>query len=287
MNKKLLSSLMAGLMLMPQGMSLSAKGPVSEFVKNNKTLVAGGAGLAGLAAGIAYLAHNSYFGKVAEMEFPPVGPDGLEADLFEKVAEEICEKLDKGKIVKISMPDSILATKLAHRVYRLKSKNKAPWIYYKPQAFPMGYNMMVEVDAEDGNEVVLTLNQTKRVGKNLALECVIEKSKSKCSNANKKFHEKKENNKAKGEKVEVAADSSDNLVDNNIGAETTSHEEGKINFESTANSSASYFADYSEADLLRDYSNPEENGLRDYTAENQNDDSNNSIFELSKSDDEN
>lgn len=286
MNKKLLSSLMAGLMLMPQGMSLSAKGPVSEFVKNNKTLVAGGAGLAGLAAGIAYLAHNSHFGKVAEMEFPPVGPDGLEADLFEKVAEEICEKLDKGKIVKISMPDSILATKLAQRVYNLKSQNKAPWIYYKPQAFPMRYNMMVEDDAEDGNEVVLTLNQTKRVGKKLALECVIEKSKNKGSNANKKFHEKKENNKVKDEKVKVAVDSSDNLVHNNIGAETTSHEEEKINFESTANSSASYFADYSEADLLRDYTNPEENGLIDYTAENQNDDSYNPIFELSKSDDE-
>ena len=176
MNKKLLLSLMAGLMLMPQGMSLSAKGPVSEFIKNNKAIVAGGAGLVGLTAEIAYLACTSHTDKVAEMEYPPVGPDDFAGDIFEKVAEEICENLDKGKIVKISITDGIFAMELAHRVYELKSQRKTPWIYYKPHAFPMDYKMTVKEDINDDEKVVLILDQTKRIGEKSVLECSIQKS---------------------------------------------------------------------------------------------------------------
>lgn len=63
MNKKLLSGLMAGMILFSQGASLSAQKPnegvVSKFLKNNKKLVSKGIGLLALAGGVAYIYRNN------------------------------------------------------------------------------------------------------------------------------------------------------------------------------------------------------------------------------------
>lgn len=96
MNKKLLSSLMAALMLIPQGASLSAKNPVSEFVKNHKKIVVGGAGLAaGLAAGIAYLVSTHNTGKVVELDSHALSLDDMTLDKseYEKILDTGIQRL--------------------------------------------------------------------------------------------------------------------------------------------------------------------------------------------------
>ena len=63
MNKKLLSGLMAGMILFSQGASLSAQKPsegvISKFLKNNKELVSKGISLLALAGGVAYIYRNN------------------------------------------------------------------------------------------------------------------------------------------------------------------------------------------------------------------------------------
>lgn len=63
MNKKLLSELMAGMILFSQGASLSAQKPsegvISKFLKNNKELVSKGISLLALAGGVAYIYRNN------------------------------------------------------------------------------------------------------------------------------------------------------------------------------------------------------------------------------------
>ena len=63
MNKKLLSGLMAGMILFSQGASLSAQKPsegvISKFLKNNKELVSKGISLLAFAGGVAYIYRNN------------------------------------------------------------------------------------------------------------------------------------------------------------------------------------------------------------------------------------
>ncbi len=177
MNKKLLSSLMAALMLIPQGASLSAKNPVSEFVKNHKKIVVGGAGLAvGLAVGIDYLVEYlvSTHDAGIELDFRAINLDDIATlDNFDKFEYErflniVSRGLDRGLTLKVLMKDIRSAMEFAHGVYGYKTKDKK---------IPMDYKMTMENDTNSCGEVTLVLNQTKRIGKKLALECAIQKSK--------------------------------------------------------------------------------------------------------------
>ncbi len=175
MNKKLLSSLMAALMLIPQGAPLSAKNPVSEFVKNHKKIVVGGAGLAaGLAAGIAYLVSTHNTDKVVELDFRDISLDDIATlDNFDKFEYErflniVSRGLDGGLTLKVLMKDIRSAMEFAHGVYGYKTKDKK---------IPMDYKITMENDTNSCGKVTLVLNQTKRIGKKLALECVIQISK--------------------------------------------------------------------------------------------------------------
>ena len=174
MNKKLLSGLMAALMLIPQGASLSAKNPVSEFVKNHKKIVVGGAGLAvGLAAGITYLVNTHNIDKVIELDSRAINLDDIatlddfDKSEYEKFLETVSKGLDEGFTVKILMEDSRSATEFSHRVYDYKTEDKE---------IPMDYKMVMENGTNSCGKVTLVLNQTKRIGKKLALECAIQKS---------------------------------------------------------------------------------------------------------------
>ena len=168
MNKKLLSSLMAGLMLIPQVMSLSAKNPVSEFIKNNKTLIAGGVGLAaGLAAGIALGAPSHDTAKDVEIEFPSFDSTGFLGLSFEEFLEEVSKILDKGLTVRVLIENSYYATKFSREVYDHKTQC---------EGIPMDYKMTVKEDINDDEKVVLILDQTKRIGEKSVLECSIQKS---------------------------------------------------------------------------------------------------------------
>ena len=175
MNKKLLSSLMAALMLIPQGASLSAKNPVSEFVKNHKKIAVGGAGLvAGLAAGITYLVSTHNAGKVVELDSHALSLDdmttlyNLDKSRYEKFLETVSKGLDGGLTLKVLMKDIRSAMEFAHGVYGYKTKDKK---------IPMDYKITMENDTNSWDKVTLVLNQTKRIGKKLALECVIQISK--------------------------------------------------------------------------------------------------------------
>ena len=108
MNKKLLASLMAGVMLVNQGASLSAVRPNQRgFWAENKNFIkgvlAGGVGTA-LAGTIAYLVHDcKEVLEVVEMEWPCDSDKSREEydfDLTEKV-KEVRKSLSEGKIVKI------------------------------------------------------------------------------------------------------------------------------------------------------------------------------------------
>ncbi len=169
MNKKLLSGLMAALMLIPQGASLSAKNPVSEFVKNHKKIVVGGAGLAaGLAAGITYLVSTHNTGKVVELDSHAISLDDMTLDKseYEKILDTVSKGLDEGFTLKVLMKDTRSAMEFSHRVYDYKTKDKK---------IPMDYKMLMENGTNSCGEVTLVLNQTKRIGKKLALECVTSK----------------------------------------------------------------------------------------------------------------
>ena len=177
MNKKLLSSLMAALMLIPQGASLSAKNPVSEFVKNHKKIVVGGAGLAvGLAVGIDYLVEYlvSTHDAGIELDFRAINLDDIATlDNFDKFEYErflniVSRGLDGGLTLKVLMKDIRSAMEFAHGVYGYKTKDKK---------IPMDYKITMENDTNSWDKVTLVLNQTKRIGKKLALECVIQISK--------------------------------------------------------------------------------------------------------------
>ena len=238
MNKKLLSGLMAALMLIPQGASLSAKNPVSEFVKNHKKIVVGGAGLAaGLAVGITYLVSTHNAGKVIEVDSRATSLDDIATlDTFDKSKSEkflntVSKGLDEGLTLKILMKDSRSAMEFSHRVYDYKTKDKK---------IPMDYKMLMKNGTNSCGKVTLVLNQTKRIGKKLALECVIQKSKY-----------------AALQKIERE------FQNGNL---DSTNEASQKNEENKNSDSVPYFADYSEADPLRDYSNPEENGLKDFNA---------------------
>ena len=247
MNKKLLSSLMAALMLIPQGASLSAKNPVSEFVKNHKKIAVGGAGLvAGLAAGITYLVSTHNAGKVVELDSHALSLDdmttlyNLDKSRYEKFLETVSKGLDGGLTLKVLMKDTRSAMEFSHRVYDYKTKDKK---------IPMDYKMVMENGTNSCGKVTLVLNQTKRIGKKLALECAIQKSKYAAidtliaSALLQKFEREYRN------------DDSD-----------STNEVNQKNEENKNSALVPYFADYSEADPLRDYSNPAENGLKDFTA---------------------
>ena len=170
MNKKLLSGLMAALMLIPQGASLSAKNPVSEFVKNHKKIAVGGAGLAaGLAAGITYLVSTHNAGKVIELDSHAISLDDMTLDKseYEKILDTVSKGLDEGFTLKVLMKDTRSAMEFSHRVYDYKTKDKK---------IPMDYKMLMENGTNSCGKVTLVLNQTKRIGKKLALECAIQKS---------------------------------------------------------------------------------------------------------------
>lgn len=108
MNKKLLASLMAGVMLVNQGASLSAVRPNQRgFWAENKNFIkgvlAGGVGTA-LAGTIAYLVHDcKEVLEVVEMEWP-CDSDKSEEKFIDDLAEkfkEVRKSLSEGKIVKI------------------------------------------------------------------------------------------------------------------------------------------------------------------------------------------
>mgnify|MGYP004562415189 CR=1 FL=1 len=89
MSKKLLASLMAGVMLFSQGTSLGAvkpnQGGFSGFWKSNKSFILGGASLAGLAGGVAYLIHTHNVPRVEGMECPKNFEDSkIREDFFKK-----------------------------------------------------------------------------------------------------------------------------------------------------------------------------------------------------------
>lgn len=247
MNKKLLSSLMAALMLIPQGASLSAKNPVSEFVKNHKKIVVGGAGLAaGLAAGIAYLVSTHNTGKVVELDSHALSLDdmttlyNLDKSGYEEFLETVSKGLDGGLTLKILMKDTRSAMEFSHRVYDYKTKDKK---------IPMDYKMLMENGTNSCGEVTLVLNQTKRIGKKLALECV----------TSKPSYDAIASLMAYAFLQEIEREFQNGNLD-------STNEASQKNEENKNSDSVPYFADYSEADPLRDYSNPEENGLKDFTA---------------------
>lgn len=100
MKKKLLASLMAGVMLVSQGTSLSAARPNQRFWAECKNfaegVLVGGVG-AGLAGAIAYLLYtcNTPGAKVVNMEFP-------HATHVDHV-DNVYKNLQEGKIVKLKM----------------------------------------------------------------------------------------------------------------------------------------------------------------------------------------
>ena len=110
MNKKLLSGLMAGMILFGQGASLSAQKPnegvISKFLKNNKKLVSKGIGLLALAGGVAYIYRNNDNSKndspkndISENDIPKA--DGIKHFDFKNddSKKEPAPAINLGKIV--------------------------------------------------------------------------------------------------------------------------------------------------------------------------------------------
>lgn len=243
MSKKLLASLMAGVMLVSQGTSLGAvkpdQGGFSKFWKNNKCFILGGASLVGLAGGIAYLIHTRNVPQVVEIEFTKNLND---SKILEHLLDNVSKCLNEGKMVKItSIEDDAIAIELSGIISDYVSK--------KDKNKHIDYKLIVK----DMNELKdkkskynITVSQIKGFKNKFELRFFVEKTKEDNSDS------KENNSKAKDSKAETnIEDAPSTSVVNN---ETGSVSENNNNVEYVKSSVASapeFKPEEIEARLLR------------------------------------
>lgn len=174
MSKKLLASLMAGVMLFSQGTSLGAvkpnQGGFSGFWKSNKSFILGGVSLAGLTAGVAYLIHTHNVPRVEGMECPK---NFENSKIQEDFLNNVSKCLNEGKTVKITSiekdPDVV---ELSNFVFNyISEKDRTKHIDYK-----LIIKDINEIDDRKGKDSI-TISQIKYPNNKFELRYVVERDK--------------------------------------------------------------------------------------------------------------
>lgn len=216
MNKKLLASLMAGVMLVSSGVSLGAakpnQGGVSGFIKENKSFILGGLSLAGLAGGIAYAVHRYNTPEVVEIEFPSLL----------KLLDTTVANISKGKTVKITSVDGCVLYNVVAHIFSLVPNASN----IKHRDTKMIIKDADKFDLESKYDIVI--RKVRKGIDRFELECIVDKSEGSKSDSKKEESSPNDNNESSSEKES-------NPKDND---EPSSKEESSLNNNSSTDSTS-------------------------------------------------
>ena len=199
---------MAGVMLASQGASLGAAKPnergVSGFLKENKSFIIGGIGLAGLAGGIAYAVHRYNTPEVVEVKFPESGKIS-DTSFMKEFLETVKANLDKGKAVKIVSVQGLFLTSVVNRIFSLMSSSSN----IKHQDMSM---KVIDADKfESCAKYDLMVRKVRKGNDKFELECIIDKSKDSKSGSKKEESSPSNSSESTSEKKESSPSNNNEL----------------------------------------------------------------------------